>query len=85
MTRWRTRTLVRAEQKNADAVCKTVGYFRFDRQAEQEALAEVYRYRCPLYNVPAVYDIFAVAIKECKAFLYRNRKNVGGVWRGNGA
>jgi hypothetical protein len=39
-----------AEQKNYDAVRKTVGYFRFDTQAEQEALAEVYRYLCPLYN-----------------------------------
>jgi hypothetical protein len=39
-----------AEQKNYDAVRKTVGYFRFDSQAEQEALAEVYRYLCPLYN-----------------------------------
>jgi hypothetical protein len=39
-----------AEQKNDDAVRKTVGYFRFDSQAEQEALAEVYKYLCPLYN-----------------------------------
>ena len=39
-----------AEQKNYDAVRKTVGYFRFDTQAEQEALAEVYTYLCPLYN-----------------------------------
>jgi hypothetical protein len=39
-----------AEQKNYDAVRKTVGYFRFDTQAEQEALAEVYRYLCPLHN-----------------------------------
>jgi transposase InsO family protein len=31
-----------AEQKNYDAVRKTVGYFRFDSLAEQEALAEVY-------------------------------------------
>jgi hypothetical protein len=29
-----------AEQKNYDAVRKTVGYFRFDTEAEQEALAE---------------------------------------------
>jgi hypothetical protein len=27
-----------------------VGYFRFDTPAEQEALAEVYKYLCPLYN-----------------------------------
>ena len=39
-----------AEQKNYDAVRKTVGYFRFDTQAEYEALGEVYRYLCPLYN-----------------------------------
>ena len=39
-----------AEQKNYDAVRKTVGYFRFDTPAEQEVLAEVYRYLCPLYN-----------------------------------
>jgi hypothetical protein len=39
-----------AEQKNYDAVRKTVGYFRFDTAAEQEALAEVYTYLCPLYN-----------------------------------
>ena len=39
-----------AEQKNYDVVRKTVWYFRFDTQAEQEALAEVYRYLCPLYN-----------------------------------
>jgi hypothetical protein len=39
-----------AEQKNFDAVRKTVGYFRFDTPAEYAALAEVYRYLCPLYN-----------------------------------
>jgi hypothetical protein len=39
-----------AEQKNYDAVRKTVGYFRFDTPAEREALAEVYTYLCPLYN-----------------------------------
>jgi hypothetical protein len=39
-----------AEQKNYDVVRKTVGYFRFDTQAEQEALAEVYSYLCPLYT-----------------------------------
>jgi hypothetical protein len=39
-----------AEQKNYDAVRKTVGYFRFDSPAEKEALAEVYEYLCPLYN-----------------------------------
>jgi hypothetical protein len=31
-------------------VRKTVGYFRFDTQEEQTALAEVYRFLCPLYN-----------------------------------
>ena len=39
-----------AEQKNYDAVRKTVGYFRFDTPDEQAALAEVYRFLCPLYN-----------------------------------
>jgi transposase InsO family protein len=38
------------EQKNYDAVRKTVGYFRFDTAQECEALAEVYRFLCPLYN-----------------------------------
>jgi hypothetical protein len=39
-----------AEQKNYDAVRKTVGYFRFDTLEEQAAMAEVYEYLCPLYN-----------------------------------
>jgi hypothetical protein len=39
-----------AEQKHYDAVRKTAGYFRFDTPAEQEALGEVYKYLCPLYN-----------------------------------
>jgi len=39
-----------AEQKNYDAVRKTVGYFRFDTEQECAALAEVYRWLCPLYN-----------------------------------
>jgi hypothetical protein len=39
-----------AEQKNYDAVRKTVGYFRFDTAEECAALAEVYRRLCPLYN-----------------------------------
>jgi hypothetical protein len=39
-----------AEQKNYDAVRKTVGYFRFDTEEECAALAEVYRWLCPLYN-----------------------------------
>ena len=39
-----------AEQKNYDAVRKTVGYFRFDTAQECQALAEVYRWLCPLYN-----------------------------------
>jgi hypothetical protein len=39
-----------AEQKNYDAVRKTVGYFRFDTAEACAALAEVYRWLCPLYN-----------------------------------
>jgi len=39
-----------AEQKNYDAVRKTVGYFRFDTAEECAALTEVYRWLCPLYN-----------------------------------
>jgi hypothetical protein len=39
-----------AEQKNYDAVRKTVGYFRFDTAEECDALTEVYRWLCPLYN-----------------------------------
>jgi len=39
-----------AEQKNYDAVRKTVGYFRFDTPEEYAALAEVYHWLCPLYN-----------------------------------
>jgi hypothetical protein len=39
-----------AEQKNFDAVRKTVGYFRYDTPEERDALAEVYRCLCPLYN-----------------------------------
>jgi hypothetical protein len=39
-----------AEQKNYDVVRKTVGYFRFDTDSEYRALAEVYRWLCPLYN-----------------------------------
>jgi hypothetical protein len=39
-----------AEQKNYDAVRKAVGYFRFDTAEECAALAEVYRWLCPLYN-----------------------------------
>ena len=39
-----------AEQKNYGAVRKTVGYFRFDTEQECAALAEVYRWLCPLYN-----------------------------------
>jgi len=39
-----------AEQKNYDAVRKIVGYFRFDTPEECTALAEVYRFLCPLYN-----------------------------------
>jgi len=51
-----------AEQKNYDAVRKTVGYFRFDTAQECAALSEVYRFLCPLYNywMPS----FRLAIKE---------------------
>jgi hypothetical protein len=54
-----------AEQKNYDAVRKTAGYFRFDTQAEWEALAEAYRYLCPLYNY--WYPSFKLADKEKQA------------------
>jgi hypothetical protein len=54
-----------AEQKNYDAVRKTVGYFRFDTQEECAVLAEVYRWLCPLYNywMPS----FRLVSKEKKA------------------
>ena len=51
-----------AEQKNFDAVRKTVGYFRFDTPAEYDALAEVYRFLCPLYNY--WYPSFKLVSKE---------------------
>jgi hypothetical protein len=54
-----------AEQKNFDAVRKTVGYFRFDTPAEKAALAEVYRYVCPLYNY--WYPSFRLIDKEKQA------------------
>jgi len=38
------------EQKNDLAVRRTVGYYRFDTQAEYEELKEVYRHLCPLLN-----------------------------------
>lgn len=38
------------EQKNDLAIRRTVGYYRFDTQAEYEALKEVYRHLCPLLN-----------------------------------
>ena len=38
------------EQKNGERVRKTVGYFRYDTEAEWEALAEVYRYLNPFTN-----------------------------------
>jgi hypothetical protein len=54
-----------AEQKNYDAVRKTVGYFRFDTPQECDALAEVYRWLCPLHNywMPS----FRLIAKEKKA------------------
>jgi hypothetical protein len=36
------------------------------------------------HNVPAVYDVFAVAIKKLRSS-FSSRKNVGGGGRGNGA
>jgi hypothetical protein len=39
-----------------------VGYFRFDILAGQEALAEVYKYLCPLYNY--WYPSFRLTDKE---------------------
>jgi hypothetical protein len=38
------------EQKNDTAVRRTVGYYRFDTEAEYQALRQVYRYLCPLLN-----------------------------------
>jgi hypothetical protein len=38
------------EQKNDLAVRRIVGYYRFDTQAEYEALKEVYKHLCPLLN-----------------------------------
>jgi len=38
------------EQKNDLAVRRTVGYYRFDTQAEYEGLQEVYKHLCPLLN-----------------------------------
>jgi hypothetical protein len=38
------------EQKNGDRVRKMVGYFRYDTEAEWEALREVYRYLNPFTN-----------------------------------
>ena len=38
------------EQKNDIAVRRTVGYYRFDTDAEHQALQEVYTHLCPLLN-----------------------------------
>ncbi|TVQ37280.1 MAG: transposase [Spirochaetaceae bacterium] len=38
------------EQKNDIAVRRTVGYYRFDTDAEYEALQDVYTHLCPLLN-----------------------------------
>jgi hypothetical protein len=38
------------EQKNGDIVRKAVGYYRYDTDAETQALQEVYQYLCPLVN-----------------------------------
>ncbi|MDR0685631.1 MAG: hypothetical protein LBF83_10970 [Spirochaetaceae bacterium] len=54
-----------AEQKNFDAVRKTVGYFRFDTPDECAALEQVYRFLCPLYNY--WHPSFKLASKEKQA------------------
>lgn len=38
------------EQKNDIAIRRTVGYYRYDTEAEYEALKEVYKHLCPLLN-----------------------------------
>ena len=38
------------EQKNDIAVRRTVGYYRFNTDAEYQALKEVYKHLCPLLN-----------------------------------
>ena len=38
------------EQKNDLAIRRTVGYYRFDTEAEYQALKEVYKHLCPLLN-----------------------------------
>jgi hypothetical protein len=38
------------EQKNGDIVRKMIGYSRFDTDSEYKALAEAYRFLCPLIN-----------------------------------
>lgn len=38
------------EQKNDLAIRRTVGYHRYDSEAEYQALKEVYRHLCPLLN-----------------------------------
>jgi hypothetical protein len=59
-----------------------VGYFRFDTLAGQEALTEVYKYLCPLYNVPAVYDVLPARIRALRS-KDQGWQNAGGVKRGN--
>jgi hypothetical protein len=54
-----------AEQKNFDAVRKTVGHFRFDTPAEYAVLAEIYRCLCLLYNY--WYPSFKLVSKEKRA------------------
>jgi hypothetical protein len=39
------------EQKNDIAIRRTVGYYRYDTEAEYEALGEVYKHLCPLINL----------------------------------
>ncbi len=38
------------EQKNDLAVRRAVGYYRFDTEAEYQALAQLYKHLCPLLN-----------------------------------
>jgi hypothetical protein len=40
-----------------------IDYYRFDIPAEQEALAEVYTYLCPLYNAPVVHGVLPARIR----------------------
>ncbi len=43
-----------AEQKNFDAVRKSVGYFQFDTPAEYAALKEVYDFICAPFTTTGI-------------------------------